>query len=468
MKRKGYAEEYLLWLLLFDLVTVAGALFLSYVFRFKSSILSTELGWSPMDYLAIWPVAVACWILGLAQSHGYRPGTAVFDLDVVRRLLTGSIIAMALVITYVFFLRPGEFSRYMPVLCVMFVWPALVIERWIFQRVLERRAVRQMDRVLILGSGLVAERLARVIQKEPHHGMTLAGFITDNAEALGGQVGGLEDVPNAIYVGHVDSVETAVREHKAQQVIIVHPDMPFDRINRIINDCARAFAECRIVPSLLGSIIPETNVQNVAGIPLFDAQYSPLRGWNVAVKRVFDLTLSALALIVVSPVMALFALIVKLDSRGPILYKQQRIGLDGRRFNLYKFRSMTEAAEAQTGPVWAREGDQRVTRVGKWMRRFNIDELPQLFNVLRGDMSLVGPRPERPFFVKQFRDRIPRYMLRHRVKCGLTGWAQVNGLRGDTSIEARIAYDLYYIENWSLWLDIKILLMTFTAWKNAY
>ena len=182
--------------------------------------------------------------------------------------------------------------------------------------------------------------------------------------------------------------------------------------------------------------------------------------FNAWMKRVIDIGLSAAALVVLAIPVAIIAAIVKLSSRGPVLYAQERMGLDGKAFTVYKFRSMYEGAESESGPVWADENDPRATPIGRWLRRFDLDELPQFWNVLRGDMSIVGPRPERPFFVDQFKHRIPQYMLRHKVKAGITGWAQVNGWRGNTSLEKRIEYDLYYIENWSVTLDIKIMWLT--------
>ena len=186
------------------------------------------------------------------------------------------------------------------------------------------------------------------------------------------------------------------------------------------------------------------------------------------VKRTFDLTISVFLLTLLTPLLLLIAVAIKLNDSDPIFYKQERVGQDEKHFNLYKFRTMRVNAETHTGPVWARPEDKRITRIGLFLRRTNLDELPQLWNVLLGNMSLVGPRPERPHFVKQFRDQIPRYMARHKIKSGLTGWAQIQGLRGDTSLEERIKYDLYYIENWTLMMDIEILLATPFAFKNAY
>jgi exopolysaccharide biosynthesis polyprenyl glycosylphosphotransferase len=207
----------------------------------------------------------------------------------------------------------------------------------------------------------------------------------------------------------------------------------------------------------------EVSIGDLNGLPLLTVRDIALRGWRLALKRVVDIVGSAAALVLFSPIMMLVAVLVKLDSPGPVFYAQERMGLDTKSFMMFKFRSMRPDAEVETGPVWATENDPRRTRIGTFIRRFSIDELPQLINVFIGEMSLVGPRPERPVFVEQFKKSIPRYMDRHQEKSGMTGWAQVNGLRGDTSIIERTKYDLWYIENWSLLLDFKILLRTFMS-----
>jgi exopolysaccharide biosynthesis polyprenyl glycosylphosphotransferase len=229
--------------------------------------------------------------------------------------------------------------------------------------------------------------------------------------------------------------------------------------------------DIKVVPDLLQVIALRARLEDLDGIPIINLHAVPLRGFNAVLKRALDIVISAVSLVVAVPVIALVGLVHRWTSPGPILYRQERMSLDGKSFWVWKLRTMRVGAENETGPVWAEENDPRVTAMGRWLRRFSVDELPQLWNVLRGDMSLVGPRPERPFFVEQFKHRIPQYMLRHKVKAGLTGWAQVNGWRGNTSIEKRIEYDLYYIENWSVALDFKIIWLTVVKglWhKHAY
>jgi exopolysaccharide biosynthesis polyprenyl glycosylphosphotransferase len=224
-----------------------------------------------------------------------------------------------------------------------------------------------------------------------------------------------------------------------------------------------ASRECinvHVVPDLLQFIALRARLEDLDGLPLISINDVPLRGINNVLKRLVDLLLSSIVVVLGALPAAVIATLIRLSSPGPAFYRQVRMGLDGKAFTVYKFRSMPVDAEEVSGPVWARENDPRATPVGRWLRRHDIDELPQFWNVLRGDMSIVGPRPERPFFVEQFKHRIPQYMLRHKVKAGITGWAQVNGWRGNTSLEKRIEFDLYYIGNWSLSLDFKIMWLT--------
>jgi Undecaprenyl-phosphate glucose phosphotransferase len=238
----------------------------------------------------------------------------------------------------------------------------------------------------------------------------------------------------------------------------------------IVEATNREGVEIHVVPDLLQFIALRARLENLDGVPIISLNDVPLRGFNSVLKRAIDFLISATALLGLSVPFGVIALLIKYTSDGPIFYKQERMGLDGKAFEVFKFRSMYQGAEDATGPIWARDNDPRCTPVGRWLRRLDLDELPQLLNVVRGEMSIVGPRPERPYFVEQFKHRIPQYMLRHKVKAGITGWAQVNGWRGNTSLEKRIEYDLYYIENWSVGLDIKIMCLTVLRGlqKHAY
>jgi Undecaprenyl-phosphate glucose phosphotransferase len=276
-------------------------------------------------------------------------------------------------------------------------------------------------------------------------------------------------------LGTLDQATQVAAAHHADQLYVALPLEEHAKLLRLIKNVSNECVDIKVVPDLVQYATIKAVLEDLDGIPIISLSEVPLRGWNSMVKRVMDVIVGSLALLLLTflvPLFPLVALLIKWKGgRGPVLLRQERMTLDGKTFQIYKFRTMVHNAEENTGPIWASAEDPRRTGIGIWLRRFNLDEFPQLINVVLGDMSLVGPRPERPPFVQQFKEHIPQYMLRHRVKSGITGWAQVNGWRGNTSIEKRIEYDLYYIENWSLLLDIKILILTLFrgfGQKHAY
>jgi Undecaprenyl-phosphate glucose phosphotransferase len=272
-------------------------------------------------------------------------------------------------------------------------------------------------------------------------------------------------------LGTLEDAGEVLQRERVDQLYVALPLDEHVKMLALVENANRELLDIKVVPDLLQVIALRARLEDLDGIPIINLHDVPLRGFNAVLKRVIDVTLSGAALLGISPLLLAVGALIRWSSPGPALYRQERMSLDGKSFFVWKLRSMRVGAELETGPVWAEENDPRVTPIGRWLRRFSIDELPQLWNVLKGDMSLVGPRPERPFFVDQFKHRIPQYMLRHKVKAGLTGWAQVNGWRGNTSLEKRIEYDLYYIENWSVGLDLKILWLTLVKglWhKHAY
>jgi exopolysaccharide biosynthesis polyprenyl glycosylphosphotransferase len=308
------------------------------------------------------------------------------------------------------------------------------------------------SRLLIVGAGEPGRAILERIRVSPHLGYLPIGFLDDKCTN--------EQVLDLPVLGKVDQLGDAVRQHRISEVIIALPEASHEELLSIISHCEDGRVSIKIFPDVFQIMAAEVNVGDLNGLPLLTMRDIALRGWRLTAKRIVDVVLSAIVLVLISPVLMLIALAVKLDSRGPALYWQERMGLDARPFPCFKFRSMCDGAEAETGPVWAVRDDPRRTRVGAMLRRYSLDELPNFINVFLGHMSLVGPRPERPMFVSRFRQQIPRYMERHQLKAGITGWAQVNGLRGDTSIWDRTKYDLYYIEHWSLWLDFKIMILT--------
>ncbi len=319
------------------------------------------------------------------------------------------------------------------------------------------------ERVLIVGSGEVGRMVLQKIRRSPGLGYRVIGFVDDDAK-----VRAVQDSP---VLGTTDDIPELVESQKINEVIIAMPEASHQEILKIASKCDRGRVTIKVFPDVFQIMATEVSIGDLGGLPLLTMRDVALRGWRLTVKRVMDVVGSAITLVILSPLMMLLAVLIKLDSEGPVFYTQERMGLDGKRFMMLKLRSMRADAEENTGPVWATADDSRRTRLGTIIRRFSIDELPQFINVILGDMSLVGPRPERPIFVEQFKQSIPRYMDRHREKAGITGWAQINGLRGDTSIIERTKYDLWYIENWSVALDLRIMIRTFIKLftdHNAY
>jgi len=319
------------------------------------------------------------------------------------------------------------------------------------------------DRLLIVGTGEVGRMVHQKIQSNPGLGYSVVGFVTTD--------GSKSEVPlGAEILGSATELAPLIEEHDVDEVIIALPDATHQDILMLLSECERGQVTIKVFPDVFQIMASPVGMGDLGGLPLVTVRDIALRGWRRVAKRAMDIVGAMAGLVVLSPLMLFVAVLIKLDSPGPVFYVQERMGLDAKPFKIFKFRSMRKDAEAR-GPGWTVEDDPRVTRLGQIIRRINVDELPQLINVLMGQMSLVGPRPERPVYVNQFRRSIPRYMDRHWEKAGLTGWAQVNGLRGDTSISERTKYDIWYIENWSLLLDIKILIRTvFNVFKasNAY
>ncbi len=329
------------------------------------------------------------------------------------------------------------------------------------QRILQSRGIGA-ERVLIVGTGEVGRMVLQKFQQTPGLGYHVIGFI--EAAAADAQPTAAK-VMNLPVLGAVGDLPKIIAEQDVSEVIIGLPEASHEELVGIVSQCEREKVSIRVFPDVFQIMASEVTISDLAGLPLLTIRDVALRGWKLTLKRIVDLLFSSAFLTATSPLMMLTAILVKLDSPGPVFFVQERMGLDAKPFKMLKFRSMRVDAEAN-GPGWTTANDPRRTRVGTFIRKTSIDEFPQFINVLMGDMSIVGPRPEQPAYVEQFRLSIPRYMERHREKAGVTGWAQINGLRGDTSIAERTKYDLWYIENWSLWLDLKIILRT--AFKAVF
>ena len=364
----------------------------------------------------------------------------------------GTIISVA---ANAFLIRNGpDYSRRMIVFSWILTIVLVTLGRLLYSRLIWSLQSRGIGgaRVLIVGTGETGRILLQTMRRSPGLGYEVVGIVSQDSRA--------ED--NGVPIlGTTDELLSLVRSEHIDEVIIALPDATSREILPIISDCHRARVATRVYPSAFQLITSDLSIGHLGGLPLLTVRDTVLRGWRLTLKRAMDIMGSAVGLVILSPFMLVTALLIKLDSSGSAFYTQERMGLDEKPFQMVKFRSMREGAENETGPVWAVKGDPRRTRLGAFIRRHSLDELPQFINVFLGEMSLVGPRPERPVFVEQFKQIIPRYVERHQEKAGMTGWAQVNGLRGDTSIVARTKYDLYYIENWSILFDLKILIKTF-------
>jgi Undecaprenyl-phosphate glucose phosphotransferase len=462
-------KERRLWLVLALLAgdALAGAVALvgAYVVRFQADVIPTPLGVPPIEpYLSLLGLLLPLHALSLKVVGLYEYRHERTKADEAFVVLQGVTLATLLLVAATFFFRNFSYSRSFVLVfwvCdVVAVFGARLVIRDVVRAL--RRHGRFVRRALVVGAGELGQEVVRRLRGHPEFGVRVVGYLDDRIP-VGERIEGRE------VLGGCAAVTRVLADYRVDQLFLALPLEAHHEVLKVLNAIEGELVDVKMVPDVLQFVTLRAAVEELEGLPVISLAQSPITGWARLLKRGTDLVLAGLGLVVLAPVLGVIALLIRLTSPGPVLYRQERTGLDGRTFDIVKFRTMPEGAEAGTGPVWSTRGDRRPTRLGRLLRRFSLDELPQLWNVLTGDMSLVGPRPERPFFVHQFKTRIPQYMLRHKVKAGLTGWAQVNGLRGNTSLEKRIEYDLYYIQNWSLALDVKILILTlYRAWQQRH
>jgi exopolysaccharide biosynthesis polyprenyl glycosylphosphotransferase len=461
MSRKRLPVWRTLLVIVTDIVAISVGLSFSYLVRFHSAFTDwfpVINGYDPEHYKDIFPWAVLIWFVALRFENLYRRRSRALDFNVLRRILTGSALAILVLIALTFFGKSGAFSRIFTVLMAFHVVLALLINRialhYFFQWLMLHRGVGQ-TRTALLGSGPIVDQIIGVMRTHPERGMRPIGVIEGMQRVGAGQIAG---VP---VIGRVEELERVLTEHRIDEVILVDPGLERGHLIEALVQCERAMCVFRIVPEATELLVSGMVVETMDGIPMLGLRETPLQGWNAALKRMVDFCAAGAGLALTAPLVLLLAGIIRLVDGAPAFYRQERMGIDGRLFKIVKLRTMRVDAETDTGPTFASDMDPRCTRLGTALRKTHLDELPQLYNVLMGDMSLVGPRPERPHFIERFRDDVPQYMARHRVRAGITGWAQVNGLCGlHGSIPERLKYDMYYIENWSLWLDFKIMFLT--------
>jgi Undecaprenyl-phosphate glucose phosphotransferase len=417
------------------------------------------------DYLLQLVPILVVWSIAYKTFDLYRPnrlGSHLSEWFDIAKASTLGVLVLVAIMTFLF--HGYDYSRAV----ILTFWGASIVtaslSRAAFREALRfaRRRGYNQRYAVVVGGGEPAAEVLRVLERRRDTGIRVLGVLGDKAES---------ELGNVRRLGGIDDIRSVVAAHPVDIVIIALPHSDYPRITTVLHEIGDEPVAIHFVPDLFSLASLRGGVEEFESIAFIHLRESPLYGWNRVLKRSFDLAFGTAALLVALVPMAAIAVAVLMTSGWPVLYRQERMGLDGRRFRMLKFRTMHTNAEADSVPRWAVPGDSRRTRVGAFLRAWSLDELPQLVNVLCGEMSLVGPRPERPSFVEEFRRRVPGYMLRHKMKAGMTGWAQINGWRGSTSIEKRIEYDLEYIARWSLAFDLSILLRT--LWlgfhnRNAY
>lgn len=399
--------------------------------------------------------------------HLYTPKRVLGRRVEIANVIKANTIGVMVFLTILYLTRQIHFSREM-----LFIFYVVNVTNGIIMRLVIMAFLKTMRKsgfnqkhILLVGYSRAAEGFIDRIRVNPQWGYTVKGILDDNVER-GTFYKGVK------VLGKIGNLQYILPENKLDEIAITLGLAEYDKLEKIVAECEKSGVHTKFIPDYNNIIPTKPYTEDLLGLPVINIRYVPLTNtFNMIIKRIVDIIGSTFAIILFSPVMIIVSAIIKLTSKGPLIYKQERVGLHNKPFMMYKFRSMEVEDPGKEKKKWTIKNDPRVTCVGKFIRKTSIDELPQFFNILKGDMSLVGPRPERPFFVEKFREEIPRYMVKHQVRPGLTGWAQINGYRGDTSIRKRIDCDLYYIENWTLGFDFKIILLTFVKGfinKNAY
>ena len=450
-----------------DVLATVLALGAAWLIRFES-VWPTPKGAQPFEnYAAFIPILFVIWPVVFYFHRLYQIRRDRSTIDEVLAVIVAASLGTILLVGLLSFWRGFTYtSRQLLVLFLFLDILFVTLARFGIRKYLETMwsTGAGVRRTLIVGAGHTGRALADKLLDHPATGLKPVGFADDDPAKR------TEGYRGLAVLGTTSEVTTLIRAHDVDTVFLALPVEAHRTMLTILKEVGNEMVDLRVVPDLFQYVTFKAGVEDFDGLPVINLTQMPLEGWNSLVKRTMDVALSALGLVAIAVLFPIIALAIWIEDRGPIFYAQERMGLDGRLFRMLKFRSMRVDAE-DDGARWTEENDPRRTRVGAFLRKTSLDELPQLVNVFTGEMSLVGPRPERPEFVSTFKEKFPQYMLRHRVRAGITGWAQVHGWRGNTSLSKRIEYDLYYIENWSVGLDVKILWLT-VKWgfthKNAY
>lgn len=453
--------------ILADFAVIQFSFLIAWFIKFESGLIPYEQP-LPIEVYGGWSLIYGTIAVSIGIMIGlYTTTRKKRYADDLMKILQTHVVGLFVLLSVMFFVKEINISRgYLAIYMVANVL-LILCYRYYVKKVL--KAVRQKGYnkqfVLILGAGTLGKTFYGNLQQYPDLGYEVIGFLDDKRTWSEEEEGLYQPI-----LGTLGDLEATLKRLMIDEVILALPLDAHHKYPRIINQCEKAGVRTLIIPDFFDYLPARPYFDNFAGMPMINVRDIPLDiAANRLFKRTFDIVFSLFAIILTSPVMLAVAIGVKLTSRGPIIFKQERVGLNRRTFYMYKFRSMRLLPPGAADTGWTIENDPRRTKFGSFIRKTSLDELPQFFNVLLGHMSVVGPRPERPFFVDQFREEIPKYMVKHHVRPGITGWAQSNGLRGDTSIEERIKHDIFYIENWSLLFDIKIIFLTIrNGFKNAY
>ncbi len=452
---------------LLDAFVIAGAYWLAWFFKFKSGLISYSIGLPTRYYFRALYYIIPVYLYLYYQFNLYNSKRATGRKAEIFNIIKANSVGAIMIIVVLYMIDQPHFSRSMIWIFWAFNITLETFVRNIIRYILRffRRRGYNIKYVLLVGYSKSAESYINRIRLNPQWGYVIRGILDDRMPR-GTMYKGVK------VLGAIDNLAIILPENKLDEIAITLPLSEYGRLGEIVALCEKSGVHTKFIPDYSGIIPDKPYTEDVQGLPVINIRHVPLtNNINAALKRIVDIIGSSVGIVICSPLMIVIALIIKFTSKGTVIYSQERIGLHNQTFKMYKFRTMIEQSEEDEMNRWTVKDDPRVTKVGKFLRRTSLDELPQFFNIFTGKMSLVGPRPERASFVEKYQEEIPRYNIKHQVRPGLTGWAQVNGLRGDTSIEKRIEYDLYYIENWTMSFDFKIMFMTiFKGFvnENAY
>jgi len=454
-------------LIIGDIIMLLLSFELSWYLRFESGLLKSRGHLPFMEYLKILIFVVPIFIFLQYLYNLYTPQRAKKLYKEILNIIKSNFVLFILMMSVLFVIKQVHISRQFIVLFIANNVVLLTIERSsarFFLRFIRSKGYN-VKYVIIVGSGELVEKYLKAIEKNKYLGYVAIGILDAENKPR-------NQILNVPILGHINALEDVLQRYFIDEVIIALPLHLYDMLKDILNTCEKAGVKTLIIPAYHKYVSARPQIYEIEDIPLINTRYVPLDNiGNKIIKRLLDILVALGALILLSPLMLIIYVAIKLTSSGPAIFKQERIGYKRKPFIMYKFRTMKVQTDEESDQTWTTKDDDRRTKIGKILRKTSLDELPQLINVLKGDMSIIGPRPERAYFVEQFKEEIPKYMIKHHVRPGMTGWAQVNGWRGDTSIEERIKYDIYYIENWSLMFDLRILWLTFFRGfinKNAY